>query len=179
MGDRVCQSILNRDICLRRLELSDVEPMFEWLINPDVYEKMQYDPAKQSMERCIAFIKDSWEETNNLHYAITDETNEYFGTISLKNIDMQNKNAELGIALHPKAMGKGVGAEALRLIAQKAFGEMDLHKIYLYVRKDNERAVKFYQKNGWLYEGEFREHLYVRGEYKDICWFAITKELAK
>lgn len=175
MGNQMYQSILNSDIHLRRLELTDAEPMLEWLKNPDIYEKMQYDPEKQNLEQCMAFIRNSWEEQKNLHYAITDSTSEYLGTISLKNIDMQNRNAELGIALHPKAMGKGIGAEALKQIAQRAFEEMALHKIYLYVRKDNERAVKFYQKNGWACEGEFKGHICVRGEYKDIYWFALHK----
>lgn len=178
MGDIMRKSLLKRDISLRRLELEDAVPMLEWLKNPDIYEKMQYDPEKQNMEQCIAFIKNSWKDQKNLHYAVTDSKNEYFGTVSLKNVDTQNKNAELGIVLHPKAFGKGIGAEALRLIAQIAFEEMDLHKIYLYVRQDNKRAVRFYRKNGWECEGDFKEHILARGEYKDIYWFALRKTMA-
>ena len=180
MDNLLCEPLLESRIALRRLELSDAVPMLEWMKNPDIYEKMQYDPEKQSLEQCIAFIKDSWEDTQNLHYAIIDSENEYLGTISLKNVDKKNRNAELGLVLHPKAMGKGVGAEALKLITFQAFEEMNLHKVYLYVRKDNERAVKFYKKNGWECEGEFKAHIFVRGEYRDIYWFAIhNKEIYK
>lgn len=173
----MCQSLLNNKIVLRNLDLSDAELMLEWMKNPDIYEKMQYDPAKQSKESCISFIKNSWQDEDNLHYAISNLENEYYGTISLKNIDIKNKNAELGIVLHPKAMGKGISTEALKLIANKAFEELNLHKIYLYVRKDNERAVRFYKKNGWEYEGEFKEHLWIHGEYKDIYWFSLRSLL--
>lgn len=172
MGDRMGEQILTQEFSLRRLELSDAEPMLEWMLTPDIYEKMQYNPQEQSLEKCQAFIKNSWENRTDLHYAITDNAKGYYGTISLKNVDLKNRNAELGIALHPKAIGKGVGAKALSLLVDKAFHELDLHKIYLYVRKDNERAVKFYKKNGWQLEGEFREHLYIRGEFKDIYWFS-------
>lgn len=175
MTDSMGEVLAENVIKLRRLELADAKAMLEWLINPDIYEKMQYNPDEQSFEQCISFIKNSWKDQKNLHYAITDMTNEYMGTVSLKNIDIKNQNAELGIVLHPKAFGKGIGAEALRLIAIKAFDELNLHKIYLYVRQDNERAVKFYRKNGWKCEGEFKEHLFVHGEYKDIYWFALRK----
>ena len=170
---------VKKEIQLRRLELSDAKRMLEWLHSPAIYEKMQYDPTKQSMESCCKFIKKSWDDIDNIHYAISDETNEYLGTISLKNIDKKNRNAELGIALHPEAMGRGVGREALKLLIHKAFVEMELHKVYLYVREDNEKAVKFYHKNGWEREGIFKDHLLIKGEYKDLYWYAITKESAK
>ena len=175
MGDRMCKQVLDQEIMLRKLELSDAEPMLEWMLTPDIYEKMQYNPAEQSLEKCRAFIENSWESKTDLHYAITDNAKEYFGTISLKNPDFKNRNAELGIALHPKAIGKGIGAKALSLLLDKAFNELDLHKVYLYVRKDNERAVKFYKKNGWEFEGEFKEHLCILGEFKDIYWFSVRK----
>lgn len=175
MGDNVCKPLLER-IRLRRLELTDAEPMLEWMLEPSIYEKMQYDPAKQSLEGCRRYIENSWTDRVNIHCAITNEKNEYLGTVSLKHVDMQNRNAEFAIALHPKAMGKGISKEALRLIMRKAFEELGLNKVYLYVRRDNERAVAFYKKCNLEYEGCFREQLYVNGTYKDLCWYALRKE---
>lgn len=171
----MCKSVLNNKIRLRRLELSDAEPMLEWMLEPSIYEKMQYDPAVQSLERCQNFIQASWNDEVNLHYAVTNELKEYLGTVSLKNIDYKNKNAEFAIALHPKAMGKGVSTMALYAIVEKAFCELGLNKVYLYVRSDNERAVAFYKKSHLDYEGCFKEHLYIHGEYKDIYWYAMRR----
>lgn len=173
MGDSMCKSVLKDHIRLRRLELADAEPMLEWMLEPSIYEKMQYDPKVQNLERCKNFIQTSWTDDRNLHYAITNYAGEYLGTVSLKNIDHQNQNAEFAIALHPKAMGKGVSSIALKKIMEKAFDELNLHKVYLYVRSDNERAIAFYKKNHLEYEGCFKEHLSINGEYKDILWFAL------
>lgn len=63
----------------------------------------------------------------------------------------------------------------MHAIMKKAFEELNLNKVYLYVRCDNEKAVAFYKKHHLEYEGCFKEHLYVRGEYKDIYWFALRR----
>ncbi len=176
MGDIMCKPILKDEISLRKLELTDAEPMLEWMTDPDIYKNMQYDPEAQNLEKCRTFIRNSWEDRENLHCAITNRQQEYLGTVSLKNIDRKNKNAEFAIALCPKAMGKGVSASALREIMKKAFEEQNLNKVYLYVRSDNQRAVAFYKKNHLTYEGCFAEHLCVAGEYKDIYWFSLRKK---
>lgn len=177
MGDYMHKLLLRDDITLRRLELTDAADMLEWMLEPDIYGKMQYDPAEQSLEKCRRFIEQSWTDDKNFHYAITNQKKEYLGTISLKNIDKKNQNAEFAIALHPKAMGKQVGTSALRAIMEIAFMEMELNKVYLYVRSDNERAVAFYKKNGLEYEGCFREHIYSDGKFRDIYWFALRKRV--
>lgn len=175
MGNCMCESLRKENITIRKLELADAKPMLEWMLEPDIYKKMQYNPKEQSLEKCRNFIKESWTDKRNLHYAVTNGTGEYLGTVSLKNIDEKNKNAEFAIALHPKAMGKGISAAALDAIMEKAFYDLDLNKVYLYVRSDNERAVAFYRKCRLEYEGCFKEQLYLEGEYKDIYWFALRR----
>lgn len=175
MGKVKMKKTMYERIYLRGLELSDAEPMLEWMLEPDIYEKMQYDPKEQNLEKCKNFIRESWEDKRNLHYAVTNGKNEYLGTVSLKNIDRINKKAEFAIALHPKAMGKGVSTAALCAIMEKAFCDLDLNKVYLYVRSDNERAVAFYEKCHLEYEGRFKEHIFLYGEYRDICWYALRK----
>lgn len=175
MDDSVYKPVLCNKISLRKLRIEDAKPMLEWMQTPEIYEKMQYDPHEQNIERCIKFIKNSWRDQTSVHYAVANHRGEYLGTVSLKNIDKERNNAEFGIALHPKAMGSGIGGLALHAIMKKAFEELNLNKVYLYVRCDNEKAVAFYKKHHLEYEGCFKEHLYVRGEYKDIYWFALRR----
>lgn len=166
---------MGETVYLRRLELSDAEPMLEWMLEPSIYEKMQYNPKEQSLEKCMEFIKHSWTEKENLHYAITNGEKEYLGTVSLKNVDRVNNNAEFAIALHPKAIGKQIASTALRLIMEIAFEELKLNKVYLYVRSDNARAIAFYKKNHLEYEGCFKEQLKIGESYKDIYWYALRR----
>lgn len=164
-----------KKVILRKLQVSDANLMLEWMSNPDIYNKMQYDHKHLDLDKCILFIKNSWEDTHNLHFAISNFNSEYMGTISLKNIDYKNKITELGIAVHPAHMGKGIASSALNEIARKAFFDLKLNKIYLCVRADNKRAVRFYEKNHLELEGCAKEHLFIKGTYEDVLWFALRK----
>lgn len=45
---------------------------------------------------------------------------------------------------------------------------------------DNIRAMKFYKKIGFVYEGKFRKHMISKDEQlHDLEWFAILKEKKK
>ena len=43
------------------------------------------------------------------------------------------------------------------------------------MRADNERAVRFYEKNQLELEGCAKEHLFAEGKYRDVLWFALRK----
>ena len=80
------------------------------------------------------FIDNSMSETN-VNYAIVDDNDEYMGTISLKNIDLENKKAEYAICIRNCAMGKGFSKMATDEILRIAFEELDLN--YLLEKSNN------------------------------------------
>lgn len=165
---------------LRRLEKSDAPLMLEWMHDPEIQKCFQRDMMGISLMDaeyfCEVFgLKDKIENGDDMHYAIVDEKNEYLGTISLKNIDKVNSTAEYAISTRKCVQGKGVAKEATRLVLKKGFGEFGLHRIYLNVLSDNIRGIRFYEKCGFIYEGEFRKHLKVDGRHKSLKWYAILK----
>ena len=83
------------------------------------------------------------------HYAICDDEDAYQGTISLKDIDVENGTAEYAIVLRRQAQGKGYASFATREILRIAFEELGLHKVYLNVWKENAHAVGFYEHMGF------------------------------
>ena len=112
------------EILLRKLQLDDAEPMLEWMLNPAIYSKMQYVYKRMDIEKCLRFIKNSWSDEHNIHWAVSDISQKYMGTISLKNIDYKNKNAEFAMVIHPTYIGKGIGSRALQKLVEKVFTEM-------------------------------------------------------
>ena len=57
-----------------------------------------------------------------------------------------------------------------------AFNELGLNRVYLNVFPENKRAIALYLKCGFKYEGEFQQHVFVRGEYKNLEWYGILRE---
>lgn len=162
---------------LRKLKEKDAEPMLEWMHDQDVVENMAADFMHMTIEDCLQFIEKSNEdESITLNRAICTDQDEYLGTVSLKNISKSDKNAEYAIILRKSAMGNGAARFATMEILKIAFGVLDLHKVYLYVRSGNIRAQKFYNKIGFRNEGTFIDHVINKnGDYENLIWLAILE----
>lgn len=134
---------------LRKIQENDVDYMYEWMHDKDVVQFLDKDFNNYTKQDCIKFINESTKIDNNLHYAITDTTDEYLGTVSLKNIDVNKNTAELAIVLRKCAMGKGYASKALTDIFKIGLKDFNIRTFYWYVNRNNVRAIKFYDKNGY------------------------------
>lgn len=133
---------------LRELELKDAPLMLEWMYDTSVVEYLQTNFSEKTEEDCIRFITESRKnQDRNLHLAVVDDQDEYQGTVSLKNIN--SNSAEFAITIRSCAMGKGISREAMAEIIRIAFSRKKLCRVYWCVSPRNERAVRFYDKNGY------------------------------
>jgi RimJ/RimL family protein N-acetyltransferase len=57
-----------------------------------------------------------------------------------------------------------------------AFEELNLYRVYLSVRSDNETALAMYLKSGFVEEGTFRKSVFKNGERIDMKIMSILKE---
>lgn len=160
---------------LRPLMPKDAQGMLSWMHDESINQIFAADFATFSEEKVLRFIESARDETLDLHRACVDDADEYLGTVSLKHIDPQAKNAEYAISFCKKAQGVGAAAFATREILRIGFEELGLERIYLNVLAENTRADRFYQKFGFVYEGTFVRHIYVRGERKDLKWYRMLK----
>ena len=165
-------------ISLRELKIKDAPLMLEWMHDPVIQKSFKKDMLNTTLEQAEKFcetasIPQKISTGDSLHFAIVDDADEYLGTISLKDIDLENGNAEYAIITRTKAHGKGVAFKATGEILKKAFEEYGLHRVYLNVFADNIAAIKLYEKSGFVFEGEFRDHLIINGEYKNWKWYSV------
>lgn len=164
---------------LRRLEEKDIEGMLEWMYDTEIQKSFRFSVEKKRKEDVLNFIREAETEPiegKSIHLAIVDESDEYLGTVSLKNIDLESLNAEFAISLRRNAQGKGVGSEATKELLYLAFNKFGLERIYLNVLSENKKAIHLYEKCGFVYEGEFRKHLFLRGGYRSLKWYSILRE---
>lgn len=95
-------------------------------------------------------------------------TSRHIGNITLHLIDWRNRNAEIGVLIGDrKSRGKGYATEAIMLVADHAFGKLNLHKLYTGMIKGNEASKRAFEKVGFKVEGILREHFYLNGGYLD------------
>lgn len=161
---------------LRKLESKDAPSMLKWMHNTDIVKLLPTNFMKYSLEDCSRFISNArYDETViNLHFAVVNSRDEYVGTISLKNIDRVNQNAEYAIVLGEEAIGKGYALPATNSILDIAFRQLKLKKVYLCVFEENKRAIRFYEKYKFVKEGNFRSHILdYRGIYHNLLWYGL------
>ncbi len=161
---------------LRDLKEKDVDFMLEWMHDDEINKYFIFDAKNTTRQKALDFITNSKQKDINANFAIVDTNDEYLGTISLKAINNKNKNAEYAISMRKIAIGTGAAKIATQKILQFAFEELNLNKVYLNVLSDNTRAIKFYEKMGFVFEGEFINHIVKNGESKNLKWFAVFKK---
>lgn len=160
---------------LRKLKEKDAPLMEEWMKDKKVNRFFRFDPAMITSQSVLEFIGKNQNTENSYHFAVVDEEDVYLGTVSLKNIDLVSRNGEYAISIRSSAQGLGAGLFATHEILKFAFNQLGLERIYLNVFSDNIHAIQFYQKMGFVLEGEFIDHLRVRGELKSLKWFRMMK----
>lgn len=164
---------------LRQLEEKDAPLMLEWMHDKEIQKFFRKDMSKICLEDAQKFCRDAkvyseLKDGDDRHFAIVDERDEYLGTISLKNFELTDATAEYAISLRKKAHGKGIAYSATKLLLKKAFDEYDLNRVYLNVLANNESAIRLYERSGFVYEGNFRNHLKNgSGEYVDLKWYGL------
>ena len=152
--------------------------MLEWMHDQEVVVHMAADFMHMTIDDCLQFInKSNEDESITLNRAVCTDSDEYLGTISLKNISSLDSNAEYAIVLKRAAIGGGAAKFATMEILKLAFDELNLHKVYLYVRSSNIRAQKFYNKIGFRNEGVFLDHVKnKKGDFENLIWLALLKD---
>lgn len=171
---------MKNKVKLRKLDMDDVDDRYSWSLDKDVTAYLnvpdEYPPFTR--EDTESWIKDCIEGANGyFQMAVLAEDDTHIGWVDLKNFDHKNLNAELGITIGDKNYwGKGYGEAALKAILSIGFTEMKLNKIWLRVDFDNERAVRCYEKCGFVKEGLMRRDRMRRGTLVDRYEMSMLKE---
>lgn len=155
--------------------------MLEWMHDDVVVHFMKTDFKHKTIIDCEKFIKDAHCDGHNLHLAVTGSDDEYMGTVSLKNIE--NNTAEFAITMRERAFGKGYAKEGMKNILDKGFNELNLESIYWCVTPENQRAVRFYNKNGYKQVDSSSLNLigggYSKEEISHYIWYQVTREKSR
>ena len=158
---------------LRELKQEDAPLMLSWMHDQNVVGNMRGNFFAKTIDDCRAFIENSITN-ENIHLAIASDTDEYIGTVSLKNIE--DGSAEFAITVRAEAMGRGYSWFGMEEIIKKAFNELNLESVYWCVSRENVRAVRFYDKHNFHEILDVPER--VLGRYKGIDnlkWYSVLK----
>lgn len=72
--------------------------------------------------------------------------------------------------------GKGYGTDAIQVILRYAFQELNLRRVSLDTFEYNPRAVRSYEKAGFVHEGAARDFLQREGQRWDLIFMGVLRE---
>ena len=154
----------------------------KWMRDSEFVRLLDTDPARLlSVDKYKEwFEKDLVEQqkTDELFFLIrTLEEDLTIRLIGLDGIQWVHGDAWVGIGLgERKYWGKGYGTDAMRILLRYAFEELNLHRLSLSVFEYNSRAIRSYEKVGFVIEGRARQFLNRDGRRYDMIFMGILRD---
>lgn len=170
--------IQGKKIILRPFRTEDADPLWDSMGN-ELFNKLtgtHGDFTREMIEAYIARqIANDDDERASFIIALPDDSRAV-GEVVINEIDHDNRSANIRIALfYEHDAGKGYGTEAMRLMVDYGFKQLNLHRISLGVYAFNPRAIHVYEKLGFKREGVLRDSLLWEGEYIDEITMSILE----
>jgi RimJ/RimL family protein N-acetyltransferase len=167
-----------RTIALRAFAHGDLDAYRRWLDDPKVTEFLEMGARPTRDADCEAFWRLANESDDAIVFAIVErKTGAVVGTCGLYLIQWICRRAQFNILIgEPAAWDKGYGSEAARLILGYAFDKLNLNSVQLGVNADNKRAIRSYEKVGFVHEGVRRQFVYRNGRYYDMVMMSVLRE---
>ena len=96
------------------------------------------------------------------------------GLIDLFDFDPKNNRAGVGILIRKKHdRNSGIGTEALGLLIQFAFRQLNLHQLYANIDIENVVSLSLFTNFGFEKIGVKKQWNLVNGQYKDEALFQL------
>jgi RimJ/RimL family protein N-acetyltransferase len=132
----------------------------QWSSDSDYLRLLDSDPARPG--RASAFkenIEKSWEREDRFPFAVrTLADDRLIGFVNIWIWNWPGAQGGVGIGMgDPEYRGKGYGTDAMRLVLRYAFNELNLERITLQAVAHNARAIRSYEKAGYVLIGNERE----------------------
>jgi len=106
---------------------------------------------------------------------VDNATGTWVGEVVLNDWDPGNESCNFRILIGPRGRDRGLGTEATRLLLDHAFTHLTLHRIALGVYAFNPRALRVYEKAGFVVEGRERQALRYDDERVDQVLMSVLR----
>ena len=157
---------------------TDAEVVTGWSRDSEFLRLLDDEAARPWLLKSVK--KDMEEESSDgFQFMIrTVAEDRLIGFVGLhRSIRWAQGDAWVGIGIGDRAYwGKGYGTDAMRVLLRYAFTELNLHRVTLGVFEYNARAIRSYEKAGFVVEGRSRQEMLRDGRRWDALTMGILRE---
>jgi RimJ/RimL family protein N-acetyltransferase len=153
--------------------------MARWSENSDFLRLVDTDYARPKPARAFEDKTDANAEGQNaIEFRIrTIAEDRLVGFIAIHGIEWNNQAGELSIGIgDPADWDRGYGSEAMQMMLRYAFNELNLYRVGLNTISYNERAIRVYERAGFVREGVQRSFGQRDGRRYDLILMSILQD---
>jgi diamine N-acetyltransferase len=173
-------TLQGQNIYLRALEPEDLEFIYEVENNENIWEvsNTQTPYSKFLIRQYLENAHQDIYEAKQLRLTICKiDTFEAIGLIDLFEFDPKNKRAGVGIIIQNEVdRDKGFGKEALRLMIDYAFKQLQIHQLFANIASENSASLKLFTKFGFEKIGIKKDWNYTKNVYQDEILFQLINK---
>jgi diamine N-acetyltransferase len=164
----------NEIIKLRALEPYDLEILYEWENNTEIWEfgNNIVPFSKYVLHQYIENSHNDITESKQLRLIIElkkEIPHIPICTIDLFDIDFYNKRAGIGILIaDSKYRKKGFASLSIQLMEDYALNKLDLKQFYCKISIDNKSSLKLFEKIGYQISGKLSKWQWSSAGMKDV-----------
>ncbi|MGW0664784.1 GNAT family N-acetyltransferase [Streptodolium elevatio] len=163
---------------LRELDHGDAPGVLAIYGDPDATRHLSFEPRSAEevdgvVARAIASAHAEPRDEYVLAAVPHDAPDDIVGVTRLA-IEPQLA-ATIGFALRTDMWGKGFGTETVHLLCALGFTQLGLHRIWAARSPLNTASAETLRKAGMSEDGRIRDHVYVRGAWRDSILHSILE----
>ncbi len=170
-------TLKGQHIYLRALEPEDLEFVYAIENNEEIW-KISNTQTPYSRFLIRQYLENAHQdiyEAKQLRLAICLLNSDIaVGLIDLFDFDPKNSRAGIGILIQKEEdRTKGIGTEALQLLIQYAFNQLQLHQLYANIGAENSRSLQLFSKFDFQKIGIKKDWNKNNGNYQDEYLFQL------
>ncbi|MCL2436196.1 MAG: GNAT family N-acetyltransferase [Lentimicrobiaceae bacterium] len=163
--------LFSEKIFLRALEPSDLELLYQWENDPEIWKISQtLTPySKYTLKQFIDIAQEDIFAAKQVRFMINLlHTKQTVGILDVFDIDFINSRAGIGILIDKNYRNQEIGAEAVSLALTYLFNTLHLHQIYCNVLNNNPVSLKLFEKCGFSIVGTKKDWIKTETGFEDV-----------
>lgn len=171
--------LTGKNVSLRAVRRSDLPFFLKWYNDTEVLQYLIFylPVTEMAREQWLEGLPDMRDRVDFIIEVTEDNSAKPIGHCTLHDISAKDQNADLGIAIGEKDYwGKGYGTEAIQLLVNYGFKELNLHRISSRILEHNERSLRMHKKLGFREEGCRRKARFKNGQFRHEIILGILRE---
>jgi ribosomal-protein-alanine N-acetyltransferase len=159
-----------KNLILRRIEQNDAHDLYAMRKDSKMHTFTD-TKVDGNIDDTIAYMEKMDQGINEKKWIVWalehKQLKKVMGTISIWNLNKEEKSGELGYGINPAYQGRGLMRESLLSVIEYGFELMNLEKIQAYTEENNRPSISLLEKCNFVEIGRVNEQGYTNN--KNFC----------